>query len=324
MITGFWTASCIYNAAKLNIADLLANGPKTTEQLAKETGTLAPYLYRLLRALASVGIFAETENGEFSNTTLSETLRDDVRGSMKAMAIAQLGDHYRGWGNLKHSLQTGEIAFDNVEGMTLWDYYETHEEDGANFMKAMTGLTGALIADVLPAYDFTQFKTIIDVGGGNGALLMSVLSTAPGAKGVVYDIDYVVKETEKVLADKGFAGRCSVEAGSFFDHVPAGADAYMMKLVLHDWNDEQSAVILVNCSKAMRPDSKLLIIEALIPEGNTPHPSKFMDMNMMAMTGGKERTEKEFHELFSQSGLKLSRIVPTHSPMFTILEVTKS
>jgi len=323
MITGFWTASCIYNAAKLNIADLLTDGPKTPEQLAKQTHSHATSLYRLLRALASAGIFAENERGEFANTPLSETLKDNVPGSMKAMAIAQLGDHYRGWGNLKHSLKTGDIAFDHAEGMTIWEYYEAHPEDGANFMKAMTGLTGAVIAEVIPAYDFSQFKTIIDVGGGNGALLIAVLGTAPNTKGTVYDLDYVVKETQKILIENEMATHCSVEAGSFFNHVPAGADAYLMKLVLHDWNDMQSIAILTNCSKAMRADSKLLVIEALIPEGNVPHPGKFMDINMMAMTGGKERTEKEFCELFSYAGLKLSKVIPTHSPMFTILEVVK-
>ena len=323
MITGFWTSCCIYNAAKLDIADLLAHGPKSVEELAKSTNTQAPALYRLLRALASSGIFAENEKGEFANTTLSETLRDNVPGSMKAMAQAQLGDHFKGWANLKYSLKTGGIAFDHAEGMTIWEYYHKHPDDGLNFMKAMTGLTGAVIAQVVPAYDFSQFKSIADVGGGNGAFLMGVLDAAPQARGLVFDEGYVVKETQKELIMKNFAARCNVEAGSFFDHIPAGYDAYLMKLVLHDWNDMQCMTILNSCSNAMHKDSKLLIVEALIPEGNTPHPGKFMDINMMAMTGGKERTEKEFCELFSYAGLKLSRVIHTHSPMFCILEVVK-
>ncbi|MBS1530800.1 MAG: methyltransferase [Bacteroidetes bacterium] len=324
MITGFWTASCIYNAARLNIADLLEDGPKSVERLAKETGTHAPSLYRLLRALAGAGVFTQNEKGEFANTTLSLTLLEDVPGSMKAMAKAQLGDHYKAWGNLKYSLKTGDIAFDHAEGMTIWEYYEKHPDDGLNFMKAMTGLTGAVIAEVVPAYDFSQFKTIVDIGGGNGAFLMAVLNAAPHARGIVFDQEYVVKETQKELIMKDFAARCNVEAGSFFNHVPAGADAYLMKLVLHDWNDMQAMTILTSCSNAMRKDSKLLIVEALIPEGNTPHPGKFMDINMMAMTGGKERTEKEFCELFAYAGLKLSRVIHTHSPVFSILEVIKA
>jgi hypothetical protein len=277
----------------------------------------------LLRALASVGIFNENENKEFSNTPLSETLRSDVPGSMKAMAIAQLGDHYNAWGNLLYAIKTGKTAFDKVEGMSVWKYYETHPEEGINFMKAMTGLTGAAVMNVIPAYDFSSFKTIVDVGGGNGALLMAVLEAAPDAKGIVFDEEYVVEETKKKLAVKGFAERCSTAAGSFFDHIPKNADAYLMKMVLHDWNDEQSLQILNNCSKAMKPGSKLLVIESIIPDGNTPHLGKFLDINMLAMTGGKERTEKEFGVLFKKAGLKLSGIVHTHSPLFSIIEAIR-
>lgn len=324
MITGFWTSCCIYNAAKLNIADLLADKPQTIEELAEASRCDAPSLYRVLRALAGVGIFSENGNGEFSNTELSYTLRTDVPGSMKAMALAQLGDHYNAWGNLLYSIKTGNIAFDKVEGMPIWKYYETHPEEGVNFMKAMTGLTKAVAMNVLPCYDFTQFKTITDVGGGNGALLMAVLNEAKDAKGIVFDEEYVVGETEKALAATEFAGRCEVAAGSFFDFIPEGSDAYLMKMVLHDWNDEQSLAILNNCSKAMKPGSKLLVLESVIPEGNAFHPGKFMDINMMAMTGGRERTEKEFTTLFAKAGLKLSRVIHTHSPMFSILEVVKA
>jgi len=323
MITGFWTSCCIYNATRLNIADLLATGPKSVEQLAKASGSHAPSLYRLLRALASSGIFNENEKGDFSNTPLSETLRDDVPGSMKAMAKAQLGDHFKAWGNLQYSFKTGNIAFDHAHDMTVWEYYEKHPDDGLNFMKAMTGLSATAIAQVVPAYDFSQFKSIVDVGGGNGALLMAVLDAAPHARGVVFDQDYVVKETQKELIMKDFAARCNVEAGSFFDHVPEGADAYLMKMILHDWNDIQCITILTSCSNAMRKDSKLLIIESVIPAGNDPHPGKYLDINMLAMTGGKERTEKEFCELFSYAGLKLSKVIHTHSPMSSILEVVK-
>jgi hypothetical protein len=323
MITGFWTSCCIYNAAKLNIADLLAAKPQTAVHLAEATHSHAPSLYRVLRALASVGILNENEKGEFSNTALGDTLRSDVPGSMKAMALAQLGDHYNAWGNLLYSIKTGGIAFDKVEGMSVWKYYETHPEEGVNFMKAMTGLTDAVIMNVLPAYDFTGFKTIVDIGGGNGALLMAVLGAAPAARGIVFDEEYVVAETQKSLAAKGFSQRCGTEGGSFFDFVPTAADAYLMKFVLHDWNDEQCITILQNCAKAMNPSAKLLVLESVIPEGNAPHPGKFMDINMLAMTGGMERTEKEYAALFAKAGLKLSRVIHTHSPMFSVLEVTK-
>jgi hypothetical protein len=323
LITGFWTSCCIYNAAKLGIADHLDGKPQTAAQLAEITHCHAPTLYRVLRALASAGIFSENENGEFENTTLSETLKSDVPGSMKAMAIAQMGDHYNAWGNLLYSVKTGGIAFDKVEGMPVWEYYESHPDEGLNFMKAMTGMTGAAIMNVLPAYDFSPFKTIVDVGGGNGAMLMAILNAAKDASGIVFDQEYVVNETNKAIAAAGLSHRCHTEAGSFFDFVPQGADAYIMKMILHDWNDEQSLIILNNCVKAMRADSKLLVIESVIPQGNAPHPGKFLDINMLAMTGGKERTKDEFAALFSKAGLKLTNITPTHSPMFNVVEVVK-
>ena len=324
MITGFWTSCCIYAAAKLNIADHLKEKPQTADQLAETTHSDSASLYRVLRALSSVGLFTENRQHQFQLSPLGATLQSDVPGSMKAMAIAQLGDHFNAWGNLVYSIKTGNTAFDNVEGMSVWKYYETHPDEGVNFMKAMTGVTNAVIMNVLPFYDFSDFKTIIDVGGGNGALLMAVLKSAPQAKGIVFDEEYVVNETEKELATQGFDKRCSIASGSFFDFIPRDADAYLMKMVLHDWNDEQCLQILNNCSKAMRPESKLLVIEAVIPEGNDPHPGKFMDINMLAMTGGRERTEKEFASLFANAGLKLSKIIATRSPMFSIVEVIKN
>lgn len=323
MITGFWTSCCVYAAAKLNIADLLKNKPQTANQLAEATHSDANSLYRLLRALASVGVFSENEQREFKLTPLGNTLQSDVPGSMKAMAIAQLGDHFNAWGNLVYSIKTGQIAFDNVEGMPVWKYYGMHPDEGLNFMKAMTGLTGAVIQYVLPEYDFSGFQTIVDVGGGNGALLMAVLDRAPQAKGIVFDEEYVVEETKKSLQQKGYADRCETAAGSFFDFIPGNADAYLMKMVLHDWNDQQCLQILQNCHKAMKTGSKLLVLDAVIPEGNEPHPGKFMDINMMAMTGGRERTQKEFAALLTGAGLKLSRVISTHSPMFSIVEAVK-
>ena len=323
MITGFWTSCCIYTAAKLNIADLLATKPQTAGQLAEAVHANAPFLYRVLRALAGVGIFSEKENGEFENTVLSETLRGEIPGSMKAMAIAQLGDHFNAWGNLLYSVKTGNISFDKIEGMSVWEYYETHPDEGVNFMKAMTGSTNAAIMNVIPAYDFSQFKTIVDVGGGNGAFLTAVLDAAKQAKGIVFDEEYVIEETKRTLKAKSVTERCSAEAGNFFESVPANADAYIMKHILHDWDNEKSIQILTNCCKAMKPGSKLLVIESVIPKGNTPHPGKFMDINMMAMTGGSERTEMEFAALFEKAGLKPSRVITTGSPTLSIIEVVK-
>lgn len=323
IITGFWTSCCVYNAARLEIADLVYNKPQTAEELADAVHADAPSLYRVLRALAGVGIFSENEEGKFSNTALSETLRSSVPGSMKAMAIAQLGDHYGAWGNLLYSIKTGETSFDRVEGMSVWEFYETHPFEGNNFMKAMTGATVAAISNVLPFCDLSSFKTIVDIGGGNGAFLMAALDAAGNAKGIVFDDEYVVAETEKEIASRGLADRCSVHAGSFFESIPSDADGYVLKHVLHDWNDSDSMRILTNCRKAMKNDSKLLVIEAVIPEGNVPHPGKFMDINMMAMTGGKERTLKEFATLFDQAGLKLHSVTATNSAL-SIMEVVSA
>lgn len=323
LITGFWTSCCVYAAAKLNIADHLKDQPKTADELAEATHSHAASLYRVLRALASVGVFRENEQHQFELTPLGNTLQTDVPGSMKAMAIAQLGDHFNAWGNLVYSVKTGQIAFDHIEGMSVWKYYQMHPDEGVNFMKAMTGLTGAVIQHVLPMYDFSGFTTIVDVGGGNGALLLAVLDKAPQAKGIVFDEEYVVEETKKLIRQKSYDNRCTTAAGSFFEFIPGDADAYLMKMVLHDWNDEQCLQIIKNCHKAMKPGSKLLVLDAVIPEDNEPHPGKFMDINMLAMTGGRERTEKEFAALFDQAGLQLSRVIPTHSPLFSIVEVIK-
>jgi hypothetical protein len=323
MITGFWTSCCIYAAAKLNVAELLSAKAKTAAQLAEEVHCHAPSLYRVLRALSSTGIFSENANGEFSNTTLSETLKGDVPGSMKAMALAQLGDHYGAWGNLTYSIKTGNIAFDFVEGMPIWKYYETHPEEGNNFIRAMAGLTGAVIMNVLPAYDFSSFKTIVDIGGGNGALMFGILNNAPNAKGIVFDEEYVVNETKKTIAAKGLDSRCTISAGTFFEFVPKDADCYLMKHILHDWDDEKSLQILKNCFVAMKSGSKLLLLESVIPGANQPHPGKFMDINMLTMTGGRERTAEEYRIIIEKAGLKLSQIIYTNSPMFSIVEIIK-
>ena len=323
MITGFWTSCSIYTAAKLGIADLLAERPHTPQQLAARTQTHAPSLRRLLRALASQGIFRENEQGEYELTPLGGTLQTGVPGSMRAMAIAQLGDHFLPWGNLLHSIKTGNTAFDQVHGMPIWKYYETHPEEGENFMHAMAGFTQAIIMNVLPAYDFSGFKTIADIGGGNGAFLFAILNAAPQARGIVFDEPYVVEKTGPRIAEQGLADRCEAIGGDFFGSIPAGADAYLLKMILHDWDDERAVAILRNIRQAMSGNSRLLLVESVIPEGNDPFPGKFMDLNMLVNTGGRERTAHEFENLLREAGLRLHRIVHTHSPMFSLVEAVK-
>lgn len=323
MITGFWTSCCIYAAARLSIADALADGAKSAATLAQLTKTNEKALYRLLRALCSVGVFTETAKG-FELTPLGNTLRSNVPGSMRAMAIAQLGDHFNAWGDLLYSVKTGNIAFDNIHGMSIWKYYETHPEDGANFTKAMAGLTMGAVMNILPVYSFNAFKNIVDIGGGNGTLLTSILKNAPGAKGIVLDEAYLEEQAKSNIAQSGMSDRCTFQKGSFFETIPEGADAYVLKMILHDWNDADSVKILSNINKAMKKGSKLIIIEAVISEGNTPHPAKFLDINMLAMTGGRERTEKEWKELIGTASLKFNKVVLSHSPMFSLIEVEKA
>jgi SAM-dependent methyltransferase len=324
MITGFWVSCCVYTAARLNVAKHLAEAPMSAEELATATESHAPSMFRLLRALAGVGVLSRNAEGKFELTPLGDTLRPGVPGSMRAMALAQLGDHYKAWGELQHSVKTGEVAFDHVEGMPVWKYYETHPEHGLNFMQAMTGLTQAVIMNIVPAYDFSRFGTIVDVGGGNGALLAAVLEAAPRARGIVFDEDYVVKETAKRLAQGGLNGRLAVAAGSFFDDAVPEADAYLLKMILHDWDDEKSVDILRNVARSLKPGGKVLVLESVIPESDQPHPGKLMDINMLAMTGGRERTEAEFAALFQRAGLRLSRVVHTHSPLFSVIEAVEA
>jgi hypothetical protein len=324
MITGFWTSCCIYIAAKLSIPDKLVEKPKTAAQLAHETQTHEPSLYRLLRALSSIGIFFQNDSNEFELTPYGQILRSDVPGSMRAYSIMNIEYHYSAWGNLMHSIQTGEIAFDHLHNETLWEFYKKAPQAGAVFNKAMAGLTDAVIRNILPAYDFSAFPTIVDIGGGNGALLIGIMKSTTKANGIVFDLDENIRDQAVLnISNNNLQDRCSFQAGSFFETIPAGASAYIMKSVLHDWDDANSIKILANTKKAMPDGSKLLIIENVIGEKNTPHPGNFMDINMLTLTGGRERTAGEWKTLIEKAELKFSKIIPTDSPMFSILEVEK-
>jgi SAM-dependent methyltransferase len=319
MISGFWISRAIYIAAKLGLADHLRDGPKTAQELAAVTGTHGPSLYRVLRALASVGVFVEEEEGGFTLTPLSETLRTDVPGSLRAFATVELGEeHYPAWGELLHSVTTGEIAFDRAFGMPVWKFFDQHPENAQTFNDAMTGLTLAVNDAVLSSYDFSSISKIVDVGCGHGSLIVSILKTNPDMKGVLFDAPSVVKGAQSRIEAEGMADRCDVVAGDFFDSAPGGGDAYILKWIIHDWDDERSIRILQNCHRAMKEKGTLLLVEAVIPRGSEPHFSKFMDLNMLVMTGGRERTENDYRMLLEASGFKLTRIIQTGSPMSVI------
>lgn len=319
LIAGFWASRAIYIAAKLGIADLLKDRPKNSDELAQSIGMHAPSLYRLLRALASVGVFAEDEHGCFALTPIAATLRTDVPGSLRAFAIAELGeDHYPAWGEALHSVKTGEIAFDHLFGMDVWQYRAQHPEDGKIFDEAMASFSSVVNAVIVASYDFSPFGQIVDVGGGDGSLLASILQANPRMKGVLFDLPHVVAGARRRIEAEGIVERCEVVAGDAFTSVPSGGEAYLLKWIIHDWDEERSVAILKNCHRAMVENGKLLLVEAVIPRGNTPSFHKFMDLNMLVMTGGRERNEAEYQALLEAAGFRLTRIIPTQSEMSVI------
>jgi hypothetical protein len=319
MITGFWVSRAIYVAAKLGLADLVKDSPKTAVELARLTGTHSPSLYRALRALASVGVFADDGQGRFAQTPLSETLRSDTPGSLRAMAMVELGqEHFPAWGNLMHSVKTGETAFDNLFKQSAWEYYARNPEDARNFNEAMKGLTEMINVAALEAYDFSGVDKLVDVAGGTGGLISAILSAHPRMRGVLFDLPHVIAEAGPALDAAGVLDRCETAAGDFFRTVPEGGAAYVMKWIIHDWDDEKATVILKNIHRAMDEKGKLLLIEMIVLEGNQPDLSKFLDLNMMVMTGGRERTQGEFKSLLAGSGFELTRVIRTISPVCVI------
>jgi len=317
---GHWIARLTYVAAKLKLADLLKDGPRTAAQLATATGVQAPALYRVLRTLASVGVFAETKGGRFKLTPLAATLRSDVPGSMRAFAI-MINEKYTwdSWTELLHGLKTGEIPFVKAHGVHPFKYLEQHPDDLAVFGESMTSLSGTENPTIAAAYKFSAIRTLVDIGGGHGSLLATILKVNPKLKGVLFDQPSVIaraKQDQHITA-KGIAERCTLESGSFFEAVPAGGDAYIMKYILHDWNDEQCVKILANCRAAMNEKGRVLVVDNVIPPGNDPSWGKLVDIQMLVI-GGRERTKQEFAGIFKQAGLKLMRVVATKCPLSII------
>ena len=312
MISGFWVSRIVYAAAKLGIADLFEDRPRTVAELATLTNTHPQSLYRLLRALASVGIFEEKEKHLFAITPLAQTLQSDVPGSLRYMAIAELDyAHTLAWSNLIPSLETGEVGFDRAAGMSCWDYYAQHPEDGETFNRYMTNLTAMVQTAVLASYDFSGFDTIVELGGGQGSLLASILSKNPHLNGILYELPFVIAEAQQNLQATGLSDRIQTISGDFFESAPSGGDAYLMKSVIHDWNEEKCVTILRNCHRAMPDRGKLLLIESVVEEGNNPSFTKLVDLVMLVGTGGQERTAVEYQTLLELSGFKLTRVIPT-------------
>lgn len=309
MLGGSWITQGIYVAAELGIADAVADGPLTAEELAARVGADGDALYRLLRALACAGIFEEDAGGKFSLTPLAEQLRSDIPDSQRSFAIMMGAEFYQSWGNLLYSVQTGNEAYHKTFGRSFFEYMTEHPDRHAIYDAAMTGVHGGETEPMLEAYDFSPFETVADLGGGNGLMLAAILERYPTARGILFDLPGVADRAQNVLADRGISDRCRIVGGDFFHSVPR-ADAYLMRHVLHDWQDEQAGAILRNCRRAMNPQGRVLAIETVIPPLNEPCFGKWLDL-MMLIVNGRERTEDQYRGLFSQAGLKLNRIVPT-------------
>ncbi len=323
MATGYWVSQAIYVAAKLGIADLLKGGPQSCVALATATGADAVSLFRLMRALASVGVFSHVRRDCFALSRLAESLQTDTPGSLKAMVMTIGEIHYQACANLLHSIQTGSPAFNHVFRTSLFNYLQQHADAADTFNQGMTNLSSMLAYAVLMAYDFTGISSVVDIGGGEGKLLRKILELNPEMRGTVLDIPATIETTNQELSDDTCGRRCSYIAGDFFESLPPGADAYLLCGVIHDWDDNRVITILRNCRRAMTKNGRLLLVDMLVPDTDSKSFSKLLDLNMLVMTGGRERTQAEFCGLLDASDYRLTRIVPTMAPQSVIEAVPK-
>jgi SAM-dependent methyltransferase len=313
MWPGAMAVQAIHVAAKLGVADLLRDGPKATDDLADATKAHAPSLHRLLRALTSLGVFGEDAEGRFQQTQLSEILRTDHPQSIRAWAIT-LGAPFfwKPCGELYGTIRTGQPAFDRVHGERFFNYLAGHPEDAAVFNAAMSAPSTSL-SEIVESYDWSRFERIVDVGGGQGALLQGILSANSKVRGVLYDLPEVVAGASETLRTGVLAERCETLGGDFFEAVPDGADAYILNRIVHDWNDADAVKILKNCRRAIRPDGRLLLLETVVTPTSDPA-RRLMDLLMLVLLGGRERTGSEFRALLREAGFNLSHVIPTAGP----------
>jgi ubiquinone/menaquinone biosynthesis C-methylase UbiE len=311
-IMGFRLTQLIYVAAKLGLADQLQAQPQSAYRLAETVGADPHALYRLLRALASVGIFAEQSDGTFTLTPYARLLQTDAPGSLHSVALLY-GEEWlwQAYGHMLSSVQTGRPAFQQVHGESLFEYLHHHPLAATVFHNAMTGFSAHETAAILSAYDFSSAQRVVDVGGGQGTLLAAILQAHPHLSGILFDLAPVLNQGQSLIHDQGLSERCSCVAGDFFAAVPAGGDIYLLKSVLHNWDDVASVTILRNCRRVMGEHGRLVLAERVIPSGNTPAEAKLFDINMLVVLGGQERTQEEYRALFEAAELRLTRVLPT-------------
>jgi SAM-dependent methyltransferase len=318
MAMGAWVSQAIYVAAKLGIADVLSNGPRSCDEIAAVTRTPAPSLSRLLRALRSLGVIGSVEGGKFELTALGRPLQAGRAGSLRALVLTLGEIHYEAWGALLHSVKTGAPAFPSVFGARLFEYLDLDRDAGDTFQAAMSDVSALVSQTVLLAYEFSGIHLLADIGGGCGQFLMAVLDAVPGMYGILFDTLAVMTAASKRLASHPCRQRCALVSGNLLEAVPRGASGYLMSGVIHDWDDEQAIRILDNCRRAMTPNGKVLVVEMVLPSRDEPSIGTLLDLNMLVMNGGRERTEEEFRQLFDAAGLQVTRLIPTLAPQFVI------
>ncbi len=317
LIGGVWAARAVAALARLGVPDHLANGALSVAELAPVVGAHPDALYRLLRAVSSIGVLAKTADDRFSLTALGSCLRSDVPGSMRAAIASELDTaHWQSWGQLDDCIRTGQPAFNKVFGMTGWEYYRTRNpEDGRLFSENMSSMSATEVQAILAAYSFEGARRVVDVGGAYGAFLAGVLARVPQALGVLFDHPEVVALAGPALKSLGVADRVERVGGDFFESVPSGGDVYLLKHILHDWNDDECVRILRCIRKAMAPSARVVVAEIPIAEGRQSSFAALLDINMLVMLTGRERTPEEYAALFTRAGLRLVGVTPTESPM---------
>ena len=316
LVNGFRAFQMVAAACRLQLPDLLAAGPKTADELAARTRTHAPSLRRMLRGLSAWGVFAETPDGRFASTALSDQFRSDKPG-FRNDAVMQSEDVYRAWGDLLYTVRTGSPAFEHVFGKRRFEKLAEDPDAAARFNAAMVERSSRVAAAFIAAYDFGATRIVVDVGGGNGGLLVPVLQAQPGMRGVLFDLAQGLAGAHERMVAAGVDDRVTLQEGSFFEAVPSGGDLYMLKNIVHDWDDERSLVILRTCLKAMNATAKILLLERVMParivDPDDSLSALMADLQMMVVLGGRERSTDEYRDLLEQAGLRVTGVIPTDS-----------
>lgn len=320
MTIAHWAGELLLQAAEMSLADKFAgDAPRSAADLAAEYGMCHRELYRYLRSLTGLGLLASAGPDSFRLTDLGAALRTGAPGAARSAVIALIGDMVKpAWKAFDHGLFTGDTGFEKAHGMGLFEYLQHNPGMAQFFSETMVGFHGREPPAVAEAYDFSGIGTLVDLGGASGNMLGHVLSRHPGVKGVLYDLPHVVVDAPPLLESFGVADRVTIESGSFFESVPAGHDAYLLSHIIHDWDDGENATILDNVREAMKPDGKLLIVEMVLPEGDEPHMGKMLDMMMLLVPGGEERTPSEYAALLEPNGFRVERVVPTASAVSVV------